>query len=126
MYIPREIETNVYKSAANFPAVAITGPRQSGKSTLLKKMFQKTHRYISFDDPVVRERVLSDPKLFFDQAEKKIILDEIQSVPQLTSYIKIAIDEKRSARGRFLITGSQRFQLIKNLGDSLVGRVAAL
>lgn len=126
IYIPREIESLLSKTANAFPAVALTGPRQSGKSTLVKRVFEKTHTYISFDDPVMRERVVSDPRLFLDTAGKRIILDEIQYVPELLSYIKMHIDANRQKRGRFIITGSQQFNLIKNLGDSLAGRIGLL
>jgi len=124
MYIQRDIEKTILKAVKQFPAITITGPRQSGKSTMLKKIFEKTHKYVTFDDPLVRERAISDPKLFFNSLGGKVILDEIQYVPQIVSYIKIAIDENRSYKGRFIITGSQQFHLIKNLGDSLAGRIA--
>ncbi|OIO73369.1 MAG: hypothetical protein AUJ85_08225 [Elusimicrobia bacterium CG1_02_37_114] len=67
---------------------------------------------------------MTDPKLFFDSVGDNVILDEIQYVPQIVTYIKIAIDEKKNVKGRFIITGSQQFHLIKNLGDSLAGRIA--
>ena len=95
--------------------MAVTGPRQSGKSTLLKELFSKAYNYISFDDPVIREQVISDPRLFLDNAGEKIIFDEIQYAPQFLSYIKIMIDNERFKKGRFLFTGSQQFPLIKNL-----------
>ena len=91
---------------------------------MLKNLFGKTHLYVTLDDPIVRERAESDPKLFFESIGQNVIIDEIQYVPQLTSYIKIAIDARRNVKGRFIITGSQQFHLIKNLGDSLAGRVA--
>ena len=123
-YIHREIEDVINQNMLSFPAIAITGPRQSGKTTLLKQLYQDTHQFISFDDPLNIERALTDPKLFLDSYSTNIILDEIQYVPELLSYIKISIDQNRQQMGRFLITGSQQFHLIKDLGDSLAGRIA--
>ncbi len=123
-YIKREIESKLEKISLQFPAVALTGPRQSGKSTLLKKLFGKTHDLISFDDPIVRQKALSDPVGLLERGGKKLILDEIQYVPQILSYIKMMIDEERDKYGRFIITGSQKFTLIKNLSETLAGRIA--
>jgi predicted AAA+ superfamily ATPase len=126
IYIHREIENVIKNTVKHFPALALSGPRQSGKSTLLNNIFGKTHTLISFDDPVTRERAISDPRLLIDEAGEKIIFDEIQYVPQILSYIKLLIDKDRRNYGRFIITGSQQFHLIKNLGDTLAGRIALL
>ena len=123
IYIHRDIEQILGKLVRQFPAIVVTGPRQSGKSTLLKEIFSKTHSYISLDDPVVRERAISDPRFFLENAGERIIIDEIQYVPQLLSYIKILIDQERHKYGRFIFTGSQQFNMIKNLGDTLAGRI---
>lgn len=125
-YIKRDIEARLISLSKSFSAIALTGPRQSGKSTLLKHLFGKTHEYITFDDPLTRERAISDPKLFIDELKNKVIIDEIQYVPEILSYIKIAIDNKRQLKGSFLLTGSQQFTMIKNLGDTLAGRIALL
>ena len=101
MYVTRDIEKIILKASKQFPAIAVTGPRQSGKSTMLKKVFGKSHEYITFDDPLLRERAMSDPKLFFATLGNHVIFDEIQYVPQLTSYIKMAIDERRNSKGRY-------------------------
>lgn len=124
LYIHREIEKILENNIRHFPAIALTGPRQSGKSTLVKHLFGKTHTLVTFDDPLMRERAISDPRLFIETLGDKIIFDEIQYVPQILSYIKILIDENRHRYGRFIITGSQQFHLIKNLGDTLAGRTA--
>ena len=126
IYIHREIEVLLKTLIKQFPAIALTGPRQSGKSTLLKKVFGKTYQIISFDDPITRQKAISDPKLFLDNLHELIIFDEIQYVPELLSYLKILIDENRNKRGRFILTGSQQFNLIKNLGDSLAGRIGLI
>ena len=125
-YIHRDIEPVIKEVAESFSALAVTGPRQSGKSTLLRKMFGSSHIIVSFDDPVTRARAISDPKLFIENCGEKVIFDEIQYVPEILSYLKILIDMNREKRGRFILTGSQQFNLIKNLGDSLAGRIGLL
>jgi hypothetical protein len=126
IYIHREIEPILKDAVKQFPAIAITGPRQSGKTTLLKKAFGLTHEFVSFDDPLTRQKAISDPKLFLENVREPTIFDEIQSAPGILSYLKILIDENRNKRGRFILTGSQQFNLIKNLGDTLAGRIALL
>ncbi len=126
IYVHREIEGHLKILIKQFPAVALTGPRQSGKSTLLKKTFGKTHGFISFDEPLMRQRAVSDPELFLDNIEEPVIFDEIQYAPELLSYLKILIDKERNKRGRFILTGSQQFNLIKNLSDTLAGRIGLL
>jgi len=123
-YIKREIQAAIRRIAEGFPACAVTGPRQSGKSTLLRTMFAKTHNYISFDLIKNREDAKTDPILFLKNAGEKVIFDEIQYVPELLSYIKLAIDKDRHNYGRYYVTGSQQFNLMKNLGDTLAGRIA--
>lgn len=125
-YISRHIEPLLEKLVRQFPSVAVTGPRQCGKSTLLKERFGATHRYLSFEDPLLREQATADPKLLLESTGERVILDEIQYVPQLLSYVKILIDQERRKMGRFIFTGSQQFSMIKNLGDSLAGRIALL
>lgn len=125
-YVRRDLESHLMALVRQFPAVAVTGPRQCGKSTMLKVLFSATHRYVTFDDPVVRQQAVADPRFFLETAGERVILDEIQYVPELLSYVKMAIDENRQRRGRFLFTGSQQFAMIKNLGDSLAGRIALL
>lgn len=122
-YIHRAIEKRIKKIAKQFPAIAITGPRQTGKSTLLKTLFPK-HDYITLDDPEVRLSAKQDPGLFVENLNLPVILDEIQYVPELLPYIKIAIDRDRSKNGRFLLTGSQMFPLMAGLSESLAGRIA--
>jgi hypothetical protein len=82
MYIQREIEETLKSFVKQFPAIILTGPRQSGKSTLLSHLFAKTHKIISFDDPLIRERALTDPHLFLEDAGDRVVFDEIQYVPK--------------------------------------------
>jgi len=124
-YIHRMIEPLVLKSLETFPSVVISGPRQSGKSTLLIQTL-RDYNYLSLDDPVTRERAASDPRLFLDTAGERVIIDEIQWAPHLMSYIKMDIDSRRDQTGSYVFTSSQQFSLIKNLSDSLAGRIAIL
>jgi uncharacterized protein len=125
MYISRDL-TKVYQSAVKqFPAILITGPRQSGKSTFLKHNSGDTP-YITFDDPLNREFALKDPNGFLDQFKgKRVILDEIQYVPELLQYVKIRIDNDRKP-GIWVMTGSQQFPLMKGISETLAGRIAIL
>jgi len=121
-YIHRAIERELKAAAKEFPVVVLTGPRQTGKSTLLQKTFPG-HEYVTFDDPVTRKLAAEDPKAFLAKAPRMII-DEIQYLPEILPYIKISADQNRAAKGRFLLTGSQYFPLMAGLGESLAGRAA--
>ena len=98
-YVHRAIEKELKAAASEFPVVVLTGPRQTGKSTVLKKTFPKYH-WVTLDDPVTRKFAEEDPKSFLARAERMII-DEIQYFPEILPYVKMAVDEKRSAKGRF-------------------------
>ena len=108
-----------------FPAVVLTGPRQSGKTTLLKSQFSDTHNYLNLENTDIRLRAKEDPVSFMKQIKTPIIIDEIQYVPELLSYIKTAIDEDRKP-GTWLLTGSQNFALMQGVSQSLAGRAAIL
>lgn len=124
-YIHRQIETKVKQLLQSFPSLAITGPRQSGKSTLLINTLRE-YKYITLDDPLTRDRAISDPQFFLDSIGEKTIIDEIQYAPSILSYIKMKIDRNRDKKGVYIFTGSQQFTMIKDLGDSLAGRIALL
>ena len=122
-YIPRTIESVVKKAASQAPAVIITGPRQSGKTTLLQHLFSKTHRYVSLDHPDIRSQAIHEPELFFENYPPPVIIDEVQYAPQIFSYLKMKIDEHRFKKGQFLLTGSQSFSLMAGVTESLAGRI---
>ncbi len=124
-YISRQIESKLKQLIKSFPSIAVTGPRQSGKSTLLINILND-YNYITLDDPLKREQAISDPLFFIESAGEKAVIDEIQYAPQLLSYLKIKIDNSRAKKGLYVFTGSQQFNLIKNLGDTLAGRIGLL
>jgi len=123
MYIVRTAETILKRCLDQFPATAVTGPRQTGKSTLLKKALPH-FKYCTLDDLAVRKEATEAPEKLLDRLGEPLILDEIQYAPELLTNIKVRIDNDRAKCGRFVVTGSQQFPLMKGLGDSLAGRVA--
>jgi predicted AAA+ superfamily ATPase len=125
MYIQRVMEKLLPGILATFPCLAITGPRQAGKSTLLRHSLPD-YRYVSLDDPAVLAQATTDPEYFLDSLGERCIIDEIQLAPGILSYVKMRVDADRSRNGRFVFTGSQQFGMIRNLGDSLAGRIALL
>jgi len=125
MFLPRTLSGLLKKAVKGFPAALVTGPRQAGKTTLLRVLFGSTHRYASLEAPHVRERALADPVGFLGDHPPPVILDEIQHAPALLSYLQVAIDEDRRP-GRWLLSGSQSFPLLQGTSESLAGRVAIL
>jgi predicted AAA+ superfamily ATPase len=121
----RVLSKTLMKAVKTFPALVVTGPRQSGKTTLLRSLFGKTHRYVSLENPDVRVRAKEDPNGFLENNKPPLIIDEIQYVPELLSYVKTKIDEDRKP-GRWLFTGSQNFVLMRGVTQSLAGRAAIL
>ncbi len=124
-YKNRILANTINRAIQTFPAIVVTGPRQSGKTTLYKMLFSKTHNYVSLEDPNIRIRVKEDPLNFLNQFKPPLIIDEIQYVPELLSYIKTKIDNDRKP-GQWLFTGSQNFILMDNISQSLAGRIATL
>jgi len=125
MYINRDLENVVLKTSKAFPAVLITGPRQVGKTTLLEKLAENGRKYVTLDNPMVREIAVNDPELFMQRYKPPVIIDEIQYAPELLPYIKMYVDEHKN-KGDFWLTGSQMFHLMKNVSESLAGRVGVI
>ena len=124
MMIEREITDHLISSAEKYPVVTVTGPRQSGKTTLVKHVF-KDKEYINLENPEEREFAQTDPKGFLNRIPDGAILDEIQRVPNLLSYIQVITDEKKR-EGMFILTGSQQFELLEFIDQSLAGRTALI
>ena len=125
MYTKRLLEETIKKAKATFPAIVITGPRQSGKSTLLKHLIGDPERIATLENPDVRALIEEDPLGFLKTRKRPFVLDEIQHLPSITTYLKILIDKDR-APGQWFITGSQQFSVMKNISESLAGRAAIL
>jgi len=127
IYLPRVIETTLKKHLSAFPIVAVTGPRQAGKSTLLQQTLSDYH-YVTFDDPNLREFLHMDPEGFMKTYSSRVIFDEAQLAPALFSYLKIYVDrpDNRSIKGQFVLTGSSQFHLLSQITETLAGRVGLL
>ena len=119
--ISRVSSRKVLEMAKKFPVITITGPRQSGKTTLCKSVFSQ-YAYVSLENPDTREFAQSDPKGFLDTYTGNLIIDEAQHVPELFSYIQGIVDEKKQP-GQFILSGSQNFLLLEKISQSLAGRV---
>jgi len=124
MLVPRTLQTKLLALARKFPVVTVTGPRQSGKTTLCRACFPD-HRYVSLEAPDLREYASRDPRAFLAHAGDAAVLDEVQRVPELLSYLQVEVDA-RPRRGRFILTGSANFALLHSISQSLAGRTALL
>ena len=122
--IDRAIEPTIKSLASQYPVVTITGPRQSGKTTLCRKIYPKKD-YINLEAPDVRSFALDDPRRFLARYPDGAILDEIQRAPLLLSYIQTIVDEQKRP-GQFIVTGSQQFEVMNTVSQSLAGRTALL
>ena len=108
-----------------FPAVAILGARQTGKTTLAKQL-RPEWQYYDCEKPSIFKRIQHDPELFFEQNQQHLILDEAQELPMMFNVLRGIIDENRTQKGRFIITGSSSPELLDNISESLAGRVAII
>ncbi len=125
-YYHRVLEHKVKEHLKIFPVVGLTGPRQSGKSTMLKMLLGARYRYISFDDLNVVDRFHADPVEFMGVYTDRVIFDEVQRVPEIFSYVKLVVDRERKKYGRFVLTGSSQFAFMRRVSESLAGRISLL
>lgn len=121
----RTVSRTLLRAVKTFPAIVLTGPRQAGKTTLLKSLFGRTHRFVSLENTETRILAQEDPAGFLERYAAPVIIDEVQYAPELLSYIKTKIDENRKP-GQWLLTGSQNFVLMDKVTQSLAGRAAVL
>lgn len=124
MYIRRHIEDAIIKVSEMYSAVIVTGPRQVGKTTVIKEVCRDL-KYVTLDDPEALEYAKKESGLFFKTYNPPIVLDEVQYAPELFPYIKIIADETRKKK-LFYMTGSQAFHLMKNVTESLAGRIGII
>src|SRR3989338_2673391 len=125
-YIPRYLSPTVSAISKSFPVLLVTGPRQVGKTTLLQTMMQEgiggPRRYVSFDDLEARAEAKRDPALFLQKNPSPLFIDEVQYAPEIFSYIKLEVDRTHRA-GSYWMSGSQQFSMMRNVSESLAGRV---
>ena len=122
--ITRQMSSQILEAATQYPVVAVTGPRQSGKTTLCRELFPD-YAYANLEKPETRQFAMEDPNGFLAQFNKPVILDEVQRVPDLFSYIMPVVDEHRKM-GEFVLSGSQNFHLQEAISQSLAGRCATM
>ena len=128
MYIQRNLKNAFLEANGFYPALLVTGSRQVGKTTFLRNIAEPERRFVSLDPPDIRMQAKEDPRLFLANNPPPVIIDEIQYAPELLPYIKLQIDEARisdpeHAHGLFWLTGSQQFEMMKNVSESLAGRI---
>lgn len=124
-YIPRELEGQLGQAVKNFPAVVLTGPRRAGKTHLLRHFFAKAS-YFLLEDPDVVARLRADPQGFLDAVKTPAILDEVQNVPEVFTYVRSRIDRQPRRAGQWILTGSQEAPLMQGVSESMAGRAAVL
>lgn len=121
MWINRDLERRVRRSARTRPVLVLTGARQTGKTATLRRLFPR-HRCVSLDLPTEAEQADKDPAAFLARHPVPVIIDEVQYAPALFRHVKAVVDADRGRNGRFLLTGSQKFILMKGVAESLAGR----
>ena len=123
--IPRQIAPQLASALRRFPAVVLTGPRRSGKTTLLRSALPHA-QYVLLEDPDIQDRIGRDPRAFLDSLRPPVIFDEIQNTPQLLDYVRTLVDAKPRRMGQWLFTGSQEAPLMQGITESMAGRAAIL
>jgi len=121
MWITRDIEPRLHRSARTRPVVVLTGARQTGKTSTFRRLFPD-YDFISLDLPTEAEQAEKEPQRFLQRHAPPVIIDEVQYAPALFRHLKVAVDENRSKHGQYLLTGSQKFNLMKSVSESLAGR----
>jgi predicted AAA+ superfamily ATPase len=121
MWIPRDVEQRILKSAKTRPVVVLTGARQTGKTSTLRRLFPG-HDFVSLDLPTEAEQAEKEPESFLSRHPPPAIIDEVQYAPALFRHLKVAVDSNRKRNGQFLLTGSQKFTLMHGVSESLAGR----
>ena len=121
MWISRDVEARLRRSARTRPVLVLTGARQTGKTSTLRRLFPD-HAFVSLDLPTEAEQAEKEPQAFLRRHPPPVLLDEVQYAPTLFRHIKVAVDARRSTNGQFLLTGSQKFTLMKGVSESLAGR----
>jgi len=125
MWIERTLASYLLKAAKSRPVVVLTGARQTGKTSLLRRLFSR-HSFVSLDLPSEAELAERDPQSFLQRYRQPVLIDEVQYAPRLFRHLKIAVDANRRLSGQFILTGSQKFVLMQEISDSLAGRVDIL
>lgn len=121
-YIKRTLRLPIEKANKHFKAILLTGPRQVGKTTLLKEIGKENRSYVTLDDQNMRIAAQKEPQIFLDRLQLPVLIDEVQYAPELFPYIKMIVDES-DENGLFWLTGSQQFEMMQNITESLAGRV---
>lgn len=124
MWVERTITVELLDLSNQYPVIMVTGPRQSGKTTLCRKVFPEKP-YYSLENPDVRDAIIADPRAFFNKNQEGAVIDEFQRFPDLLSYIQGIVDEKKK-KGQFILTGSNNVSMQNKISQSLAGRVAIL
>ena len=125
MWIDRLLEPHLARAARTRPVVVLTGARQTGKTSLLQRLFSRFH-FVSLDLPSEAELAEKDPQAFLARHPPPLVIDEVQYAPRIFRHIKVAVDRDRARVGQFVLTGSQKFTLMQEIADSLAGRVEIL
>ena len=123
--IRREVEHSIKEVNDTFRVLVLTGPRQVGKTTILKSIIPQNMKIVSLDNETYREEAKNNPKFFLETWGKPLFIDEAQYAPELFPYIKMIVDNDKS-RGQFWLSGSQSFELMKGVSESLAGRVGII